>query len=231
MAELQEVLVGGDRRLVREYHDDRGEPVTPPLALPQQPLLDESGHGLAAGLADELKVRGVPGSLLQGGSHAPLQGVKLVVLIEARPATLGAALHFGSVNRGRKTGADLRSQDHANLVAGGQPPRVREPQVVSEGDRHADFGNCGPQVHPAPAGPLLVGALEGLVTAEDGQLKDIALGRGDVRNALAKGGGDVAGGKVAGDLGNLVDDTVQSVLNAAHSLKVDRKSTRLNSSH
>src|ERR1035437_10743766 len=90
MAELQQVLVGGDRRLVREYHDDRREPVAPPLALPQQPLLDESSHGLPAGLADELKVRGVPGSLLQGGCHAPFKGVKLVVLIEARPDALGA---------------------------------------------------------------------------------------------------------------------------------------------
>src|ERR1039458_5432499 len=115
MAELQEVLVGGDRRLVRKHHYDGGEPVAPPLALPQQPLLDESSHGLAAGLADELKVRGVPGSLLQGGSHAPLQGVKLVVLIEARPTALGAALHVGGVDRGRETGANLRSQDHANL--------------------------------------------------------------------------------------------------------------------
>src|ERR1039458_7075338 len=100
-------------------------------------LVAESSHGLPAGFADELKVRGVPGSLLQGGSHAPLQRVKLVVLIEARPAALGAALHVGGVDGGRETRADLRSQDHANLVAGGQPPGVREPQVIAKRDRHA----------------------------------------------------------------------------------------------
>ena len=144
---------------------------------------------MAAGFADELEVGGIPRPLFQRGSHAPLQIVELVVLVEARPAALGAALHFGGVDCGREAGAYLRRQNQANPVAGGQPPGIGEPQMVTEGNRHADLGDRGPQVHPAPARPFLIRALEGLVAPEDGQLKDIALGGGDLRDALAKGSG------------------------------------------
>jgi len=122
MTELQEVLIGGDFRLVGEQHDNGGKPVAAPLTLPHQPLFHEAGDRVAAGLADELQVGGVTGPLLEGRRHAALQHLELFVLVEARPAALGAPLHFGGVNRGGEAGADGRRQHDAGLVAGGQPP-------------------------------------------------------------------------------------------------------------
>ena len=109
MAEAQQVLVGGNWRLIGKRHDDGSESVAPPLPLPQQPLPDESGDRLATGLADKLEVGRVPGPLLQGGGHATFQLVELLVLVEACPAALGASFHFGGVNRGRLGGANARS--------------------------------------------------------------------------------------------------------------------------
>ena len=133
MLELQQVLVGGDRRFVGEQHDNGGEPVAAPLPLAHQPLLDEVGDRLAAGLADELEVGGVPGPLLQGGGHAPLQRVELVVLVEARPAALGAPLHFVGVNGGREGGADAAAP--ARCKPGRGRPAARDRRAAGGSGR------------------------------------------------------------------------------------------------
>ena len=103
--------------------------------------------------------------------------------------------------------------------------------MVTERNWHAYLGNRGSQVHPAPARPLLIGALEGLVAPEDGQLKDISVSGGDMWDALPKGVGDVAGGEVAGNLGHFVEDIVHTVLKPAHGLEVGHQRQRRDDDH
>ena len=145
------------------------------MFLPHQPPLDKFGHRLSARLTDKLKVVGIHRPLRQHGRQALLQFIELVILIESRPPALRLLLHERGVNRRWQAGANRWRQHHADVIASGESPSVRETEMITECYRHTNLDNGRAQIEVIPANPFLIAALEGFVALGNGQFQNVAL--------------------------------------------------------
>src|SRR6185369_1930078 len=84
--------------LARKQHDHLAVRIALPALLLEQPVGDELAHRLPAGVDRQLPDRRVVGAACQLGRHRSLQGLQVLLLVEASPAVLRVLLHPGRVD-------------------------------------------------------------------------------------------------------------------------------------